>query len=66
MNNAMNNSNTYIELLKTFPPRPITAKSELIATQETIDSLLDKSERTPDERDYLNLLGLLVYEYEQT
>jgi len=66
MNNSMNNSNAYIELLKTFPPRPITADSELTATQETIDSLLDKSELTPDERDYLNLLGLLVYEYEQT
>ncbi|MCC3407776.1 MAG: transcriptional regulator [Microcoleus sp. PH2017_10_PVI_O_A] len=62
----MNNSNAYIELLKSFPPRPITVESELIATQETIDSLLDKGELTPDERDYLNVLGTLVYEYEQT
>ena len=62
----MNNPNAYIELLKAFPPRPITAESELIATQETIDSLLDKGELTPDERDYLNVLGTLVYEYEQT
>ncbi|MCY7385207.1 MAG: transcriptional regulator [Microcoleus sp. CAN_BIN18] len=62
----MNNSNAYIELLKAFPPRPVTAESELIATQETIDSLLDKGELTPDERDYLNVLGTLVYEYEQT
>lgn len=29
-----------------------------------IDSLLDRSERTPDERDYLNVLGTLVSEYE--
>lgn len=62
----MNNSLAYIELLTAFPPRPITAESELIATQETIDSLLDKGELTPDERDYLNVLGTLVYEYEQT
>ncbi|MEG4801460.1 transcriptional regulator [Microcoleus sp. ARI1-B5] len=62
----MNNSNAYIELLKSFPPRPITVESELIATQETSDSLLDKGELTPDECDYLNLLGMLVYEYEQT
>jgi HTH-type transcriptional regulator / antitoxin HigA len=27
---------------------------------------LDKGELTPDERDYLHLLGMLVYEYEQT
>lgn len=62
----MKNSSAYIELLKIFPPRPITAEEELTATQETIDSLLDKGELTPDERDYLNVLGTLVYEYEQT
>ena len=62
----MNNSSAYIELLKTFPPRPITVEEELIATQKAIDSLLDKGELTPDERDYLNVLGTLVYEYEQT
>jgi HTH-type transcriptional regulator/antitoxin HigA len=62
----MNNSSAYIELLKTFPPRPITAEEELIATQKAIDSLLDKGELTSDERDYLNVLGTLVYEYEQT
>jgi HTH-type transcriptional regulator / antitoxin HigA len=62
----MNNSSAYIELLKTFPPRPITAKEELIATQKAIDSLLEKGELTPDERDYLHVLGTLVYEYEQT
>ena len=37
-----------------------------MATQEAIDSLLDKGELTPDERDYLHVLGTLVYEYEQT
>ncbi|MEG4244909.1 transcriptional regulator [Microcoleus sp. MON2_D6] len=37
-----------------------------MATQEAIDSLLDKGELTPDERDYLNVLGTLVYEYEKT
>ncbi len=37
-----------------------------MATQKAIDSLLDKGELTPDEHDYLNVLGTLVYEYEQT
>ena len=37
-----------------------------MATQEALDSLLDKGELTPDERDYLHVLGMLVYEYEQT
>jgi HTH-type transcriptional regulator / antitoxin HigA len=62
----MNNSSAYIELLKAFPPRPITAEKELTATQTAIDSLLDKGELTRDERDYLHVLGMLVYEYEQT
>ncbi len=62
----MKNSSVYIELLKTFLPRPITTEEELIATQTAIDSLLDKGELTPDEHDYLHVLGTLVYEYEQT
>ncbi|MEH1783005.1 MAG: transcriptional regulator [Nostoc sp.] len=56
---------TYIELLKSFPPRPVTSKEKLLATQEVIDSLIDKGELTSDEQDYLNVLGTLIYEYEQ-
>src|SRR5919199_3535584 len=55
----------YIELLKSFPPRPIASEEELLATQQVIDSLIDRRELTPDEQDYLNVLGTLVYEYEQ-
>src|SRR6476620_9902663 len=62
----MKNSSAYIEPIKTFPARPITAEEELIATQKAIGSLLDKGELTPDERDYLHVQGMLVYEYEQT
>ena len=58
-------TNAYIELLKTFPPRPITSEEKLTATQKVIDSLIDKGELTPDEQDYLNVLGTLVYEYEE-
>ncbi len=61
----MNNTQSYIDLLTTFPPRPISSESELIATQEAIDSLIDRGKLTTDEQDYLNLLGTLVYEYEQ-
>ncbi|MBW4689823.1 MAG: transcriptional regulator [Komarekiella atlantica HA4396-MV6] len=56
---------TYIELLKTFPPRPITSEEELLATQKVIDSLIDQDELTLDEQDYLNVLGTLVHEYEE-
>ncbi|NEQ19220.1 MAG: transcriptional regulator [Microcoleus sp. SIO2G3] len=58
-------TNPYIELLTSFPPRPITSEQELIATQKVIDSLIDKGELTPDEQDYLNVLGTLVHEYEE-
>ena len=58
-------TNPYIELLTSFPPRPITSEEELIATKKVIDSLIDKGELTPDEQDYLNVLGTLVHEYEE-
>lgn len=56
----------YVELLQAFPPRPIKSDEELIATQNVIDSLIDNAPLTLDEQDYLDVLGTLVYEYEQT
>jgi HTH-type transcriptional regulator/antitoxin HigA len=58
-------SNSYIELLQKFPPRPIKSEAELLAVQEVIDALLDSGEITSDKQDYLNLLGILVHEYEE-
>lgn len=60
------NRKTYIELVQAFPPRLIKSEEELLVTQEVIDSLIDRAPLTPDEEDYLNILGMLVYEYEQT
>ncbi len=58
-------SSYYIELITTFPPRPITNEAELIATQNRINSILDKGNLTQDDKDYLNVLGTLVYDYEE-
>ncbi|GET35612.1 helix-turn-helix domain-containing protein [Microseira wollei] len=58
-------SNYYIELITNFPPRPITNEAELIATQNQINFILDKGKLTQDDRDYLKVLGILVYDYEQ-
>ncbi|MEH1805543.1 MAG: helix-turn-helix domain-containing protein [Nostoc sp.] len=63
---GLNKRPTYIELLQAFPPRPIKTEEELFATQKIIDSLIDSAPLTSDEKDYLNILGTLVYEYEQT
>ncbi|MBW4631554.1 MAG: transcriptional regulator [Iphinoe sp. HA4291-MV1] len=58
-------SSYYMELVNIFPPRPITNETELIATQNRIHSILDKGNMTQDDRDYLKVLGTLVYDYEQ-
>ncbi|ACK69356.1 putative transcription regulator with HTH domain [Gloeothece citriformis PCC 7424] len=58
-------SNYYLELMTNFPPRPISNEEELIATQKRINSILDKGQLNQDEKDYLRVLGMLVYEYEE-
>jgi HTH-type transcriptional regulator / antitoxin HigA len=58
-------SSYYIELITTFAPRPITNEAELIATQNRINFILDKGNLTQDDKDYLNVLGTLVYDYEE-
>lgn len=65
MTSGSRNKSAYIELLKAFPPRPIASEEEFLVTQQVIDSLIDRRELTLDEHDYLNVLGTLVYEYEQ-
>jgi HTH-type transcriptional regulator/antitoxin HigA len=57
--------NSYIELLQKFPPRPIKSEAEFLAVQEVIDTLLDSGEITPEKQDYINVLGILVHEYEE-
>jgi HTH-type transcriptional regulator / antitoxin HigA len=63
-------SPTYLDLLQKFPPRPVLGSAiatpeDFAATQAVIDTLLDQPALTPDEQDYLNVLGSLVYEYEE-
>ncbi|MDY6806853.1 MAG: transcriptional regulator [Cyanobacteriota bacterium] len=48
-----------------LPPRPIANEAELIATQNRINFILDKGPLTKDDRDYLKVLGMLVYDYEE-
>lgn len=57
-------SNDYLNLITKYPPRPITSEQELSKAQQVIDSLLDRGDLCQDESDYLNVLGTLVYEYE--
>jgi HTH-type transcriptional regulator / antitoxin HigA len=58
-------SSYYLQLINTFPPRPINNEAELLATQEQINVIIDQPNITQDDKDYLKVLGTLVYEYEQ-
>ncbi|HEY9705040.1 MAG TPA: hypothetical protein V6C58_21555 [Allocoleopsis sp.] len=56
---------TSSSLFAKFTPRPITTESQFLATQNVIDSLIDQEHLNNDEQDYLNLLGLLIKDYEE-
>jgi HTH-type transcriptional regulator / antitoxin HigA len=55
----------YVDLLNEFPPRPIRSEQELIAIQKVVDALLDAKKLSTDQKEYLNLLGMIIYEYEE-
>lgn len=54
-----------MQLLNEFPPRPITNDAELTATQARINLIIDRGKLTQDDSDYLKVLGMLVYDYEE-
>lgn len=67
----MFDTDKYLELLKQYPPRPIHNKEELENAEKVISSfldkiILDKIQLTIEEREYLSVLGALIYEYEET
>ena len=58
-------SKSYLELVTNFPPRSITSDAELHKVEKVIDVLLDQDGLSPDGQDYLDVLGLLVKDYEE-
>jgi HTH-type transcriptional regulator / antitoxin HigA len=54
----------YIDLVNEFPPRPIKSHSDAIATQNVVDTLLDSKYISLDQQEYLNLLGIIISDYE--
>jgi HTH-type transcriptional regulator / antitoxin HigA len=55
----------YIDLINEFPPRPIRSKEDFIAVQKVVDALLDAGQLSADRREYLNLLGMIIHDYEE-
>ena len=56
---------TYFELVKRFPLRPIRSERELGRAIEVIDSLIDRDDLDLDEQDYLDVLGNLTERCEE-
>jgi len=56
---------SYPDLLQTFLPRPITTEKQYEATVAQMNALVDKGDLTPDEQDFLTLLGTLTLAYEE-
>jgi HTH-type transcriptional regulator / antitoxin HigA len=54
----------YIDLVNEFPPRPIRSEEDFVAVQKVVDALLDAGQLSADRREYLNLLGMIIHEYE--
>ena len=56
----------YLALCKRFPPRPIKTARQWKQTQAVVFRLLDKPVRlSRSEREYLDVLGTLIHEYEE-
>jgi HTH-type transcriptional regulator / antitoxin HigA len=56
----------YLALLRAFPPRPIRGDDEHRRAVEVVNGLLDRQALTSDEEEYLDVLGLLIADYEDS
>jgi HTH-type transcriptional regulator/antitoxin HigA len=66
----MFNTDKYLKLLKQYPPRLIRNEKELKKMEKVVSSFLDKVELdklqlTIEEKEYLSVLAVLIYEYEE-
>lgn len=56
----------YLELIQTFPLRPLRSDAELDRAVAVIDRLVTRAKLSAGERDYLDVLSDLVHKYETT
>jgi len=57
-------SSKYLELIRSFPLRPIRSEAELDRAEAMLHRLLDAPSLSAAEEDYLEILGNLIEEYE--
>jgi HTH-type transcriptional regulator/antitoxin HigA len=56
----------YLALVQACPPRPIRGDLDHRRAIEVVNGLLDRPVLTPEVEDYLEVLGLLIAEYEDS
>jgi HTH-type transcriptional regulator / antitoxin HigA len=59
-------SAAYLALLREFAPRPIRDEHEHKRAIAVVNDLLDRHAVSADEEDYLDVLGLLIADYEDS
>ena len=57
-------SSKYLELIRSFPLRPIRSEAELDRAETMLHHLLDAPSLSGPKQDYLEILGNLIDEYE--
>ncbi|MGK7963117.1 helix-turn-helix domain-containing protein [Crocosphaera sp.] len=60
-----NTSPYYLDLVTEFAPRPIMNEEGFRATQQRINLILKQKNLNEDEKDYLRVLGMLIFDYEE-
>jgi HTH-type transcriptional regulator / antitoxin HigA len=58
-------SSKYLELIRSFPLRPIRSEAEFDRAEAMLQQLLDASSLSAPAQDYLEILGNLIEEYER-
>jgi HTH-type transcriptional regulator / antitoxin HigA len=58
-------SEKYINLVNQFPPHLIESEADFVAVQQVVDTLLDVGQLSIEQKKYLNLLGMIIHEYEE-
>jgi HTH-type transcriptional regulator/antitoxin HigA len=56
----------YLALIRAYPPRPIRSDDEHRKAIAVVDGLIDRPTLNQDEEDYLDVLGLLIADYEDS
>lgn len=54
----------YLKLIKRYPLRPIRSEAELDVAISVLNTLLDRPKLAQDEKDYRDVLGDLIHQFE--